>query len=209
LYLLGDKYMQTYTKLLKVGAFIIIIGFASSLLFTVNNGEKTQSISQNIEEIEVMTYLSYPRYMTVTGTSQGAFDGDVDTPGKEKTIDVLSYSHKIHVPTDPNTGQQTGVKIHSPFRIFKRMDASSPKFAQACYTGETLTGRLDFYRVNSTNHAEHYYTIELQTARVISITPQGSDTGNFETIAFVYSQITWTYVPEGISVTDTWSSSPG
>ena len=161
----------------------------------------------------VSAWAATPAYMTLEGASQGQIDGSCTKPGHENTIVIYSFGHNIRVPTDPQSGQRTGSRVHGPLKILKEFDKSSPKLYRALVTGESLTRvEIKFYRISPEGQEENYYTIRLDDALIVSITPSFPTSfigeyeayGHMETVAFTYRRIQWEYLPDGIVFEDDW-----
>ena len=146
-------------------------------------------------------------HMTVTGISQGPIAGSSEETGREGTSLILGFDHSITIPFDSPTGLPSGPRQHNPVMITKYIDKASPKLYQACTTGEILNPvELKFYRIGPTLAEEHYYTIELENARIVDVKQTGT---NFEHISMTYQKITWSWLPDGgITHTDEWIFTP-
>lgn len=158
--------------------------------------------------------MAMPAHLTLTGEKQGKIDGSCELQGREKTIFVFSMNHEIHMPKDPHSGLPTGKRVHGPLSIVKEFDASSPKMYQALCTGEHLKDvTLKFYRITKQGTEEHYYTIKLEDAIVVSIKPympvtllaENEPYRHMEEVAFTYRKIKWTWESNGIEAEDSWS----
>ena len=157
--------------------------------------------------------MAMPSFMTVTGEKQGSIDGSCEIKGREKSILVYALDHNISMPRDPQTGLSSGKRIHGPFSIIKEIDKSSPKLYQALCTGEHLKSVLVKYtRVGKDGKEEHYFTEELSDAIVVSMAPfvptvflkENDAYRHMERVSFTYSQIKWTWIPDGIEAQDSW-----
>lgn len=142
-------------------------------------------------------------HMTVEGTAQGNIEGSITAKGLEGTIPVVTFEHSVHIPTDPQSGLPTGKRVHHPLIVTKYIDKSSPKLFQALVTGETCSVILRYYETGSTGAAEHYFTIELQNAKLLEIRAFAP---NYEQVSFTYQKIIWTWEKDGISTEDDWGS---
>jgi len=159
-------------------------------------------------------WAALPAYMAIEGAGQGTIEGSCTIDDERRnTIVVYSFGHNVRVPSDPQSGQPTGQRIHGPLKILKEFDKSSPKLYQALFTGEHLvTVEIKFYRMAQTGQEVHYFTIRLEDAIIVSITPSfpTSLLGEYEaykhmeTVAFTYKKIRWTWVPDGIESEDSW-----
>ena len=156
-----------------------------------------------------------PAHMYVVGQNQGPIQGSCQMEGREGSILVSSFSHNINIPTDPKTGK-LGKRAHGPFKILKDFDKSTPKLYRALVTGENLiTVEIKFYHIDPAGVEEHYFTITLENAMIVNISPHSpldffaQNIGvprDLETVSFIYSKITWRWEPDGIEFEDTWQT---
>jgi type VI secretion system secreted protein Hcp len=96
-------------------------------------------------------YTAHVGSLTAEGQKQGAF---------KKKITLLGFDYNVKSPRDAASGQATGKRQHSPVRIIKEIDATTPQFFQAAVTSENLkkvvielpgsNGTID-YRITLTN----------------------------------------------------------
>lgn len=158
--------------------------------------------------------MPMPFYLTLEGVMQGTIDGSCDQIGREGTILCQAFEHEISIPRDPQSGQPTGLRVHNPMKITKVYDKASPKLYMALCSGERMkVFQLKWYRINPAGTEEHYFTIDLEDAIVVSahpntpncLDPHYGSYGHMEDIAFTYRKITWTWEPDGISAEDDWS----
>ena len=163
--------------------------------------------------LSITTWAALPSFMWVEGAKQGQIEGSSDIEGREGAIIVYAFGHSVKVPTDLHSGQVTGARIHGPFKILKSFDKSSPKLYQACATGEQLTKvTVKFYRTTAQGTEEHYFTIELEEAIIVNISPsmpttfleQNAQYRHMETVSFIYRKIKWTWEDGGIVAEDDW-----
>ena len=110
--------------------------------------------------------VAYPTFSSVTmNLFVEGIDGESTISGRENSITVLGYSHSINNPFDLTTGQVTVVQ-HSPLRIMKIIDKSSPKLMEKCVQGTTIPSViLRFYFEPG---GQKFYVIELSNAQVTS-----------------------------------------
>jgi len=64
--------------------------------------------------------------------------GSSDVRDREGSIEVISFTHGLHIPVDGNTGKQTGTRVHGTFTIGKEFDSSSTFLYKAVATGQML-----------------------------------------------------------------------
>ena len=88
-----------------------------------------------------------PAYMSITGERQGLITannftepsvGNIYQEGHEDETLIQAFTHKILLPRDPQPGQPTGQRVHTPMQITKVMDKSSPLLYRALTSGERL-----------------------------------------------------------------------
>ncbi|WP_343582670.1 type VI secretion system tube protein TssD, partial [Enterobacter sp.] len=70
--------------------------------------------------------MAIPAYMWLKDDGGNLIRGSVDVQDRESSVEILSFSHGLLVPTDSNTGKITGTRLHAPLMIEKEFDSSSP-----------------------------------------------------------------------------------
>jgi len=158
--------------------------------------------------------MAITAYITATGASQGAIQGDVKQQGRENTILGYALDHTVEIPRDTHTGLPTGQRIHHPLSVTTEIGKHTPKIFQACSTGEPLDVTLDLYRINDKGAEEKYYTVKLSKAIVIEAKewfPETFVTDNkpykhMQTISLSYEKIIWTFNPDGVEAQDDWNA---
>jgi len=163
-----------------------------------------------------------PAYCSIEGESQGlitsgAFTsdsvGNVYQEGHEDQILVEAFDHTVTVPTDPQSGQPTGQRVHKPMVITKVFDKASPLLYEALTRGEMMTKiEIKWFRTSQDGRQEHYFTTLLEDAIVTNINarmPNCQDPGqahftHLEDISFSYRKITWTHEVSGTEGSDDW-----
>jgi type VI secretion system secreted protein Hcp len=163
-----------------------------------------------------------PGYMSIEGTAQGkitsgAFTadsvGNIWQKGHEDEILVQAFSHKVTTPTDPQSGQASGQRVHKPMVITKVFDKSSPMLYIAQCTNELLKEVvIKWFRTNAKGQLEHYFTHKLTDATIVDITarmpncqdPSQAHFTHLEDVSFAYRKIEWTHEKCGTSGEDDW-----
>jgi type VI secretion system secreted protein Hcp len=163
-----------------------------------------------------------PAYLSLEGATQGPISkgafttqsvGNIYQEGHEDEILVEAFNHIVTVPTDPQSGQPTGQRVHKPLTITKVFDKASPLIYTALTTGEKLPKvEVKWYRTSPEGKQEHYFTIKLEDAIITNINsrmPNCQDPGqahftHLEDVSFTYRKITWTHEVGGTSGTDDW-----
>ncbi|KVP81056.1 type VI secretion protein [Burkholderia ubonensis] len=157
--------------------------------------------------------MPMPCYLKLEGETQGKIEGSCIQENHKGTILVQAIEHLIDMPKCPQTGQPTGPRTHHTMTITKEFDKSSPKLAQALTSGERMKSVvLEFYRTSIGGKQEHYYTVSLENAIVMSIrswTPnclasENKAFGHMEDVSYSYEKITWKHEIDSIEAEDSW-----
>lgn len=146
----------------------------------------------------------------------GDIKGEATAKGHKEWIEVLSYSHGISspdVPLNPNAGTS------KPFSIFKKVDESSPLLMKSMRDGDQNPVILHALRYNESSgeHDDHYYTIKLFGARIVTINNEpelglssyGASAPPTEEVTFVFGKIDWTYEDTGVTYSEDWQDGQG
>ena len=72
--------------------------------------------------------MAIPAYLWLKDEQGNEISGSVSVSGREGSIEVLEFNHNIYIPTDNDTGEQTGTRKHGGISIMKAFDASSPTY---------------------------------------------------------------------------------
>lgn len=159
--------------------------------------------------------MAMTSYMKLEGKTQGNIEGDCSQTGREGMILIYRVKHDVEIPRDVHTGLPTGQRIHHPLVVTKHFDKGTPKLYQACTSGEQFkTVELQYFRINEKGQEEHYFTIKLENAILVSMQAykpltfleENKPYHDMEELQFTYSKIIWTYVPDGIEAEDDWKA---
>lgn len=159
--------------------------------------------------------MPMPAYLTLESEAQGKIEGSCDQSGHEGEIIVEAFDHEVSIPRDIQTGQPTGPRVHGPLTVTKFFDKSSPMLYQALAAGERMKDvTIKWYRIDATGSQEHYFTIKLAEAIIVSmkphmancLDPQNGPFGHMEEVSFTYRKIIWTWEPDGIESEDDWKA---
>jgi type VI secretion system secreted protein Hcp len=158
--------------------------------------------------------MPMPFHMTLTGNTQGAIaQGCCTMQGREDTILCQALDHEVYIPRDTQTGLPTGKRVHNPLTLTKVFDKATPKLFQALTTGERMSDvTMKYYRINPSGSEEHYFTIKLEDAILVSIkpwVPNALDQArekftHMEDVSFTYTKIIWTWEIDGVEAQDSW-----
>lgn len=165
------------------------------------------------------TALGVPRElgaMSIVGGVQGSIEGEDVIGGIPNVIAVYGFSHDLSVPIESGSGLPQGTRTHTPIRVVKQWDSSTPLLYQALVTGEILTDvTLRWYRIDpNLGVTDQYYTVRLADARIVGIRPYTLAVTNesyrhMVEVSFTYSQISWRWEENGNESADTWVANPG
>ena len=165
-----------------------------------------------------------PAYMTITGATQGDISvgamsadsvGTLSNKTQENSIQVQEFELGVEIPTDPQSGQPTGRRVHKGVRVVKYIDKSSPLLMQAIATGEQLTTvGLQLFRTAASGTQEHYYSITLNEASLVKCRPyfpnaldaDSTAYSHMEELHFQYKGIEVTHELGGTSGSDSWDN---
>ena len=142
---------------------------------------------------------------SIIGENQGLISagcGTLDSIGNKYKIShideicVLQFEHSM--------SQERSVVYH-PIQFHKPIDKSSPLLSAALSENETLQVAFKFYRVSVSGygHLEHFYTVALNNARLLSISLHYSHvqmntvTQPEDIIVLSYDSISWKHVAAG------------
>ncbi len=139
--------------------------------------------------------------------------GSSEVTGREETIEVYAFNHSILLPVNELDGKITGNRRHLAFEFHKRFDKASPLLYQYLVDGKEIpSGTLSWYRIDTLSGAEEeYFKHTLENIRIISVEPYMMncitypDMDHMERVKFKYKKITWTWVPDNIEKSDSWT----
>ena len=163
-----------------------------------------------------------PCYIAIEGTTQGnitagAFTadsvGNVYVEGHEDEMLVQAFDHIVTVPTDPQSGQPSGQRVHKPFQFTVALNKAVPLMYNALASGEMLPNvELKWYRTSTEGKQEHFFSTILSDATIIDIDaqmPHCQDSSKKEftqliKVSMAYSKIVWEHMVSGTSGSDDW-----
>jgi type VI secretion system secreted protein Hcp len=158
--------------------------------------------------------MAIPAYMTITDDGGTKIKGSVTVKDREGTVEIVAFHHRVSIPTDSNTGKLTGTRIHSPIKLTKETDASTPYLYRATTTGQTLKSiEINWYKINSAGKEEEYFNTKLENVKVVAVEPKMFDIkipafekhNHLEEIELRYEKITWLYKDGHIEQSDAWN----
>lgn len=158
-------------------------------------------------------------YITkIKGEKQGAIKGSVTQKGREGWIECFAFEHKVHSPRDPASGLPTGKRVHSPLKIIKPIDKSTPLLMNVLVNNENIPElELQFFAPSAAGAETNFYKITLTNANISEVKPYMLMNRNpeymrypeMEEVSFTYQKVEWTFVKGGITAMDDWEAPVG
>ncbi len=163
-----------------------------------------------------------PCYISIHGMTQGnitagAFTadsvGNIFVEGHEDEMLVQSVQHGVDVPTDPQSGQPSGQRVHQPLVVTCSLNKATPLIFNSVANGEMLSEvKLKWYRTSVEGKQEHFFTYKLTDAIATNISVfmphvQNSDTSEYTQlvdITFTYRKIDLGHELSATSGGDDW-----
>ena len=130
-----------------------------------------------------------PMYMKIDG-----IDGEAQSAGRRKWIDVLSFSIAVERP-DSGGVRDRGNAEFGPLVVTKAVDVSTTDVLFAAAAGVAIpTVRLNVTR-NGEEREINYYDVNLTNVRIMGVATTGpaGDDSVFEEVTFNYEEIEWSY----------------
>lgn len=158
--------------------------------------------------------MPIPAHLFLRDNGGAVIKGSSDVQGREGSIEVLIFTHGLHIPTDGGTGKLTGTRVHGAFTIGKVFDSVSTYLYKAVSTGQQLkSAELKWYKVNDAGQEVEYFNMLLENVRVVSITPvmtnckdpHSQHLNHMEIVDLRYEKITWKYVDGNLVHSDAWN----
>ncbi|PWI77356.1 type VI secretion system tube protein Hcp [Enterobacter sp. CGMCC 5087] len=163
-----------------------------------------------------------PCYISITGARQGLITKDAFTAdsvgnnyveGHKDEMMVQAFKHIITVPTDPQSGQPSGLRVHKPFKFTVTLNKAVPLLYNALASGELLDGvALKWYRISAQGQREHFFTTALTDATIVDINLhmphcQDENEANYTQlveVSLAYRKIEWEHIVGNTSGSDDW-----
>ena len=166
--------------------------------------------------------MSSPVYIKIEGATQGLITSGASTEdsignryqaGHEDEIMAQEVSHVVTVPTDPQSGQPSGQRVHKPFVFTCSLNKSVPLLYNALTKGEKLNNvEVKWYRTSIGGGHAHFFSTVFEDAVITDISllmPNAQEAGNSEKteqfqVSLNYRKIVWEHVASGTSGSDDW-----
>ncbi|AEN64798.1 type VI secretion system effector, Hcp1 family [Enterobacter soli] len=139
------------------------------ILYTANNSHI--KIMDYLTQMEIVV-MAIPAYLWLKDDGGADINGSVDVQDREGSIEIHSFAHGLHLPTDNMTGKITGNRVHSAMTFEKEFDSSSPYLYKAVAKGQTLdSAEFKWYHINDAGQEVEYFNMLLEGVKVVSICP--------------------------------------
>jgi type VI secretion system secreted protein Hcp len=163
-----------------------------------------------------------PAYISMIGMTQGeitkgAFTGDSVgngyVQGHEDEILIQEIQHSVGVPTDPQSGQPSGPRVHKPFIFTSSLNKATPLMYQALATGERLSEvSVRWYRTSTEGGYENFFSTVMEDATIVEIDtvlPHAQVESNkgfaqLIKVSLSYRSIAWVHEVSGTVGADDW-----
>lgn len=163
-----------------------------------------------------------PCYISIEGETQGLITsgactadsiGDSFVEGHEDEMMVQQVDHIVTVPTDPQSGQPTGQRVHKPLKFTVNLNKAVPLLYNALASGEKMSSiTLKWYRTSIEGKQENFFTTTLENATIVDINcsmphcqnPADSDYTQNVTVAVSYRKISVSHEKSGTLGSDDW-----
>lgn len=163
-----------------------------------------------------------PAYISIEGKTQGpitkgAFTadsvGNIFVEGHEDQILVQEVNHRIKVPTDPQSGQPSGQRVHGPLIFTCSLNKAVPLLYNALASGEMLPKvELSWYRTSVDGKQERFFATKLIDAVIVDIDlvmPHAQQADNKEftqlcKVSLAYRGIEWEHIMGSTAGADDW-----
>ena len=166
--------------------------------------------------------MAQPAYIRIEGASQGLISSGASTEasignryqaGHEDEIMAQEISHIVEVPTDTQSGQPSGQRVHKPLSFTCSLNKAVPLLYNALTKGEKLSKvEVHWFRTSTSGGGEHFFTTILEDAIITSIEllmPNAQDKSNNDKtelfrVSMNYRKVIWEHTAAGTSGSDDW-----
>ncbi len=163
-----------------------------------------------------------PAFIAIEGSTQGnitagAFTedsvGNVYIEGHEDELMAQAVEHIVTVPTDPQSGQPSGQRVHKAFKFTCSLNKAVPLMYNALASGEMLTNvTVKWFRTSIDGKQEEFFNTVLEDAIIVDmnlVMPHVQDSKNepftqLLEVSLSYRKIDWDHTVAGTSGSDDW-----
>ena len=153
-------------------------------------------------------------FMMITGPN-GQVEGEVTNPGREGWHRLMAFSHEIVSPRDSASGLPTGKRQHTPFKIVKLINKSTPLLLEnIAKNGKLNQVDISIWSPTTGGPEVRVLTYRLTDVSIASIRPWMPHKGDpgtreyppAEEVTFVYHTIQITFHNGNITAEDDWEA---
>ena len=154
--------------------------------------------------------MAIPAYMEIDG-----IPGSVNIAGREGTVEILEFNHRVYLPTDRDTGSITGTRKHDALVVHKAFDKSSALLYQRVASGEVIPKiTIRWYQITDQGEEKPYFQHELSGVQIASVRPYMHNVKDptkeqyvhQEEVAIRYAKVTWTFFDGNLLSSDEWNT---
>lgn len=163
-----------------------------------------------------------PAFISIEGSRQGnitagAFTedsvGNVYIEGHEDQIMAQAVDHTVTVPTDPQSGQPAGQRVHRPFKFTCSLNKAVPLMYNALASGEMLPKvDVEWFRTSVDGRQEEFFKTTLEDAIIVDMklvmphaqNPENEPYTQLLEVSLSYRKVTWDHTASGTSGYDDW-----
>ena len=125
----------------------------------------------------------------------------------QNAIECIAFEQVASTSFDPRVSRAPAPPSFGPVRIRKEIDKATPVLAQALTSTSPAEAVFHFFRQSSSGAgAKEFYRVKLENARVVrqeaAVQEQEDSELPRETVDFVFSKISWTYITEDGNTTE-------
>ena len=128
--------------------------------------------------------------------------GDATAAGFQGQIECQAASYELAIPTDPNTGQRLGPRVHKPVLLTKTWDRASLRLADALVKGTVMSSITISFVKETPSFGAVQLVLRLSNVRVVSIDEGGAQGGAAlptEKVSLTFSSAEFSFTPDGTS----------
>lgn len=137
--------------------------------------------------------------LTLTANGE-EIDGDGSGPGESGSIECLAYTDGVTTDQAP-AGRYLGRRHYEAVVIRKRIDRASPRLLKALTENSVVQATLRFFRRAEDGSLEHFFTVVLTEARIVTLEHSwsGDVSNEHEDVGIASNSVSWTHEPSGVT----------
>jgi type VI secretion system secreted protein Hcp len=153
--------------------------------------------------------MAIPAYMKIDG-----IPGSVKVQGREESVEILEFDHKVYMPIDRDDGTISGTRKHGAITFHKAFDKSSPELYKKVCTGTNIPKiEIIWYEIVEAGEELEYFVHTLEQCKISSVRsymhnikdPTKETFVHQEEVCVRYEKITWKFLDGAIMHSDEWN----